>query len=102
MSVFDSVKEVIVEILDVPPEDIKHESKLVEDLEADSLDIVEMVMQLEDKFGLQIPESAFDDLKTVKDVVEYLEKRLAGKVEVDLDGKEKSGCHRYGCNQPGG
>lgn len=79
MSVFDSVKEVIVEILDVPPEDIKDESKLVEDLEADSLDIVEMVMQLEDKFGLQIPESAFDDLKTVKDVVEYLEKRLQEK-----------------------
>ena len=36
-------------------------------------------MQLEDKFGLQIPESAFDDLKTVKDVVEYLEKRLQEK-----------------------
>ena len=79
MSVFDSVKEVIVEILDVPPEDIKHESKLVEDLEADSLDIVEMVMQLEDKFCLQIPESAFDDLKTVKDVVEYLEKSFLEK-----------------------
>jgi len=79
VSVFEGVKEIIVEILDVAPEDITLESKLVEDLEADSLDIVEMVMQLEDKFGLQIPESAFEDLKTVKDVVEYLEKRLQEK-----------------------
>jgi len=79
VSVLESVKEVIVEILDVPAEDIKPESRLIEDLEADSLDIVEMVMQLEDRFGLQIPESAFEELKTVKDVVEYLEKRLEEK-----------------------
>jgi acyl carrier protein len=79
MSVLDGVKEIIVEILDIPMEEIKPESSLAEDLEADSLDIVEMLMQLEDNFGLQIPESIAEDLKTVKDVVEYLEKRLQEK-----------------------
>lgn len=79
MSVLDGVKQIINEILDIPVEEIKPESNLVDDLEADSLDIVEMVMQLEDKFGLQIPESTAEDLKTVKDVVEYLEKRLKEK-----------------------
>lgn len=79
MSVLNGVKEIINEILDIPIEEIKLESNLAEDLEADSLDIVEMLMQLEDKFGLQIPESTAENLKTVKDVVEYLEKRLQEK-----------------------
>lgn len=79
MSVFAGVKEIIVDILDVPEEEIKLESNLADDLKADSLDVVEMLMQLEDKFGLQIPESTAENLKTVKDVVEYLEKRLQEK-----------------------
>jgi len=79
MSVLESVKEIIVDILDVPAEEIRPDSRLAEDLKADSLDIVEMLMQMEDKFGLQIPESTAENLKTVKDVVEYLEKRLQEK-----------------------
>ncbi|MGE5544938.1 MAG: acyl carrier protein [Bacillota bacterium] len=79
MSVLDGVKEIINEVLDIPLEEINLESNLTDDLKADSLDIVEMLMQMEDKFGLHIPESAAENLKTVKDVVEYLEKRLQEK-----------------------
>lgn len=79
MAILKDVKDIIVDILDVPVENITEDSKLVDDLEADSLDIVEMLMQMEDKFGLQIPESTAEDFKTVKDVVDYLEKRLQEK-----------------------
>ncbi|NLV17493.1 MAG: acyl carrier protein [Syntrophomonadaceae bacterium] len=79
MAILDDLKDIIVDILDVQAQEITEESKLVEDLKADSLDIVEMLMQIEDKFGLQIPESTAEDFKTVKDVVDYLEKRLQEK-----------------------
>ena len=79
MAILDDLKDIIVDILDVQAQEITEESKLVEDLKADTLDIVEMLMQIEDKFGLQIPESTAEDFKTVKDVVDYLEKRLQEK-----------------------
>ncbi|NLB18525.1 MAG: acyl carrier protein [Syntrophomonadaceae bacterium] len=79
MAILKKDKDIIVDILVVAVENITEDSKLVADLEADSLDIVEMLMQMEDKFGLQIPESTAEDFKTVKDVVDYLEKRLQEK-----------------------
>jgi acyl carrier protein len=79
MSVFEVLKEIIVEVLDIPAEEIKLESNLAEDLEADSLDVVEMLMQLEDKYDIQIPEEIAENLKTVKDVVDYLDKVLQEK-----------------------
>lgn len=76
MSVFEVVKNVIVEIKDIPEEEIQLESKFDEDLEADSLDIVEMLMLLEEKFGIQIPEEDAEKMKTVKNVVDYIEAKL--------------------------
>ncbi|MDD2585649.1 MAG: acyl carrier protein [Syntrophomonadaceae bacterium] len=76
MNVFEVVKEVIVEIKDIPEEQIKLESTFQEDLEADSLDIVEMLMLLEEKFEIQIPEEDAADMKLVQDVVEYIENKL--------------------------
>lgn len=76
MSVFDELKKIIVEIKDIPESDIKLESSFVDDLDADSLDIVEMLMLLEEKFDMQIPEEAAEKMKTVKDVVDYIEARL--------------------------
>lgn len=76
MDVFEVVKEVIVEIKDIPEDEIKLESTFQEDLEADSLDIVEMLMLLEEKFEIQIPEEDAADIKTVQDVVEYIENKL--------------------------
>jgi len=76
MSVFEEVKNIIVEIKDIPEEDIKLESSFTDDLEADSLDIVEMLMSLEDKFGIHIPEEVAEEMKTVQDVVNYIEAHL--------------------------
>jgi acyl carrier protein len=76
MSVFEELKKIIVEIKDLPEEQITLESSFAEDLEADSLDIVEMLMLLEEKFEIQIPEDAAEKMKTVQDVVDYVEARL--------------------------
>jgi len=73
-SLFDEVKEVIVEQLNVSPEEVKPEAKFVEDLGADSLDVVEMIMALEEKFEIEIPDSEAEKIQTVQDVVDYIEK----------------------------
>jgi acyl carrier protein len=77
MSVFETVKKIIVEVKDIPADDIQLESRFEEDLEADSLDVVEMIMLLEEEYEFEIPEEVAEKLKTVKDVVDYIEKRLA-------------------------
>ena len=74
MALFDEVKEVIVEQLNVSPDEVKPESRFVEDLGADSLDVVEMIMALEEKFEIEIPDSDAENIKTVQDVVDYIEK----------------------------
>ncbi|NLU49658.1 MAG: acyl carrier protein [Syntrophomonadaceae bacterium] len=76
MSVFEALKEIIVEVLDIPADEITLESSFADDLEADSLDVVEMLMLLEEKYDIEIPEEVAENMKRVKDVVEYLEKRL--------------------------
>ena len=74
MALFDEVKEVIVEQLNVSPDEVKPEAKFVEDLGADSLDVVEMIMALEEKFEIEIPDSEAEKIQTVQDVVDYIEK----------------------------
>ena len=74
MALFDEVREVIVEQLNVSPEEVKPEAKFVEDLGADSLDVVEMIMALEEKFEIEIPDSDAEKIQTVQDVVDYIEK----------------------------
>ena len=76
MTVFEELVKIIAEIKDIPEEQITMESSFEEDLEADSLDIVEMLMLLEDKFNIQIPEEAAEELKTVGDAVKYVEELL--------------------------
>jgi acyl carrier protein len=76
VNVFEELKKIIVEIKDIPEDEIQLEAKFAEDLEADSLDIVEMLMLLEEKFDIQIPEEEAAKLKTVKNVVDYVEAKL--------------------------
>jgi len=73
MAVFDEVKEVVVEQLNVAEDEVTLEADFVEDLGADSLDVVELVMALEEKFEIEIPDEASEKIKTVKDVVDYIE-----------------------------
>ena len=74
MALFDEVKEVIVEQLNVSPDEVKPEARFVEDLGADSLDVVEMIMALEEKFEIEIPDIEAEKIQTVQDVVDYIEK----------------------------
>lgn len=76
MTVFEELAKIIAEIKDIPEAEITMESSFEEDLEADSLDIVEMLMLLEEKFSIQIPEEAAERLKTVGDAVKYVEDLL--------------------------
>ena len=70
--IFDTVKEIIVEQLGVEAEDVKMEASFVEDLGADSLDIVELVMALEETFGLQIPDEDAEKIHKVGEAVQYV------------------------------
>ena len=73
MALLDDIKEVVVEQLSVSADEVKEDAKFVEDLGADSLDVVELVMALEEKFDIEIPDDEAEKIQTVKDVVEYIE-----------------------------
>ena len=69
----DRIKKIIVEQLGVNEDQIKPEDKFIEDLGADSLDTVELVMALEEEFGTEIPDEEAEKLQSVGDVVKYIE-----------------------------
>lgn len=70
--IFDKVKEIIIEQLGVTESSITPEASFIDDLGADSLDIVELIMALEEEFDLEIPDSDAEKVVTVGDVVEYI------------------------------
>ena len=71
--VFDKVKELIAEQLDVKADDITETSNIQDDLGADSLDVVDLVMALEDEFDVEIPEDQVENIKTVGYIVKFIE-----------------------------
>ncbi len=71
--VFDQIKELLAEQLDLDESKITMDSDIVEDLEADSLDVVDLVMSMEDEFGVEVPDEVIENFKTVGDVVRYIE-----------------------------
>ncbi len=73
MALFEDVKEVVVEQLNVNPNEVTEDSKFVEDLGADSLDVVELVMALEEKFDIEIPDDKAEKIITVADAIKYIE-----------------------------
>lgn len=76
MDTYDKVVGVIVDQLGVKKEEVKTSAKFVEDLGADSLDTVELVMTLEEEFGIEIPDDDAEKAKTVGDVVNYIDAKL--------------------------
>ena len=78
MSTFDKVKEIVVEQLGVDEADVAMESTFIDDLGADSLDIVELIMAFEEEFNIEIPDEIAEKIKTVKDAVEYIDKEKQG------------------------
>jgi acyl carrier protein len=73
----EKVRRIIEEKLSVNPDQITLAAKFAEDLKADSLDTVELVMALEDEFGLDIPDEEADKIKTVGDAIKYIESKMA-------------------------
>ena len=79
MSVPDKVKNIIAEQLGVKPEEVTPEAKFIDDLGADSLDTVELVMALEEEFGIEIPDEEAEKLITVGDAVKYIGEKAGSK-----------------------
>jgi len=73
MSTFDKVKEIIIDKLGVEEEKISTEASFVDDLGADSLDTVELIMQLEEEFGIEIPDDDAEKITTVQAAIDYLD-----------------------------
>jgi len=72
---FEKVKNILVEELGLEEDEVKLESNLKDDLEADSLDLAEVVINLEEEFDIEIPEEDYPKFVTVKDIVEFLENK---------------------------
>ena len=68
------IKEIIVEQLGVNADQVTREAKLIEDLGADSLDAVELVMAIEEEFGIEVPDEQAEKLQVVGDIIDYIEK----------------------------
>ncbi len=77
MAVADKVKSIIVEQLGVDEEEVTPDASFVDDLGADSLDTVELVMAFEEEFGIEIPDDAAESIVTVGDAVKYIDKANA-------------------------
>ena len=73
MSTFDKVKDVIIDKLGVEEDSIKSEAHFVDDLGADSLDTVELIMEFEEEFSIEIPDDAAETITTVKDAIGFIE-----------------------------
>jgi acyl carrier protein len=73
-SIEQKVKEIIVEQLNVTPDQVKNDAKFIDDLGADSLDTVELVMAFEEEFGIEVPDEEAEKLVCVNDIVTYIQK----------------------------
>ena len=73
MNTFDKVKAIVVEQLGVDEAEVTIDSTFIDDLGADSLDIVELIMAFEEEFNIEIPDDVAEKIKTVKDTVDYID-----------------------------
>lgn len=73
MSVFEKLQEIIAEQLEIGSEEIEYASNIIDDLGADSLDVVDLIMSIEDEFGIEVPDEALEGMSTVEDMVKFIE-----------------------------
>jgi len=76
VAIFDKVRDIVVSELGVTEEEVTPDAKFVDDLGADSLDVVELIMKFEEEFDLEIPDEDAETLQTIQDSVDYIEKKL--------------------------
>ena len=74
--VFEKIKEILAEQLDANADEMTMETKIAEELGADSLDVVELLMSIEDEFEVEIPDEEFEFLKPIGDVVEFIQSNM--------------------------
>ncbi len=79
MATEDKVRSIIAEQLGVKPEEVTPEASFIDDLGADSLDTVELVMALEEEFGIEIPDEDAEKMTKVADAIKYIEEKVAAK-----------------------
>ena len=77
MDIFEQLKKILCDQLDLDEEQVTEDSEVIDDLGADSLDIVDLVMTLEEEFDTEIPDEDIENLRTVGDIVKYIEERSA-------------------------
>lgn len=75
MSVEEKVISIVSEQLSVPKEEVTRDSSFVDDLKADSLDVVELVMEFEDEFSITIPDEDYEKIRTVGDAIDYINEK---------------------------
>ena len=73
---FDEIKEILADQLDINEDDIEMTSSLIDDLGADSLDAIDIVMTLEDQYSIEVPDEIIKNMKTVEDLVSFVESKL--------------------------
>ena len=71
--IFDEIKDILAEQLDVNPDTIEMSSDLSSDLGADSLDAIDLVMSIDDQYGIEVQDSGIENMKTVEDIVNFIE-----------------------------
>ncbi len=74
--VFEKIKKILAEQLDADEEEMTLDTKIAEDLGADSLDVVELLMSIEDEFEVEIPDEEIDNIKTIGNVVDYIQNHM--------------------------
>ena len=73
MTVFEKLQAIIADQLELDAETITPDSNVLDDLGADSLDVVDLIMSVEDEFGIEVPDEALEDIRTVEEMVKYIE-----------------------------
>lgn len=74
--IFDEVKEILADQLDINADDIEMTSDLMDDLGADSLDAIDVVMSVEDQYSIEVPDEIIKSIKTVEDIVSFIEANI--------------------------
>ena len=74
--IFEEIKDILAQGLDLDPDTIELTSNLASDLGADSLDAIDIVMSLEDQYGIEVPDSVIESMKTVEDIVGFIESNI--------------------------
>jgi acyl carrier protein len=82
--IFSSFAKIVERVTGIPASSLTHEADITDDLEISSLSMVEIIVSAEDKFSVEIPDDAFNDLRTVQDVVSYVQRRQRSAVGLSV------------------